>query len=224
MLAKAHYLLAELGAELLATGDVVGQRVRSAIRDFEVVDYHAGLEGRVLRPLSARLLSETHAEQQGWVDREQLLDWQGKSRRLQERLAERLGVPLVPPRPDCPLLTGSLAKRALSLLRSPLPLTAWELELLPIGRHVWLDHAAYVVIGRNEEQNERLASAATDPVALPTIRITPVNFPGPTALLIGRVSEGSVQRVCELVTRYSRHVPPEQRLRIEFLLNRAKSP
>jgi adenylyl- and sulfurtransferase ThiI len=81
MLARIRELPSEQQPDFIATGDVVGQRVRSSIRDLEIVDYHAGLEGRVLRPLSARLLPESEAEQRGWVDRSQLFDWQGKSRR-----------------------------------------------------------------------------------------------------------------------------------------------
>lgn len=214
MLRMARERLQPLDAEFVVTGEVVGQRVRTAVRDLELIDHHAGLTGRVLRPLSARLLPATEPEDRGWIDRTQLLDWQGKSRQPQVQLATRLGLPLVPPRPDCPLLAEPLAARALELIRSPGPLLPWALATLTVGRQFRLDEQTRVVIGRNREENELLGTIAEQAGPQSALLLTPENFRGPTSLLIGNASGANVQRAVELVARYSRPLPPLLQVRI----------
>ena len=215
MLSEARCQLEQQDAEFVVTGEVVGQRVRSAVRDLEIVAHHAGLEGRLLRPLSARLLPATECERSHCVDRARLFDWQGKSRRPQAQLAAELGLAVAPPRPDCPLLSGPLAERALALVRSGQGLRAWDLELLAIGRHEAVGGGARVIVGRNEHENERLTATAAGADAGNGALVFPVNFLGPTALLIGAATEANVQRAAALVARYSRNMPASPRLRVE---------
>ncbi len=73
MLNKAKELAAEIGAEYFVTGEVLGQRPFSQRRSaMELIEREAGLKGKILRPLSAKLLAETELEQNGIVDREEL--------------------------------------------------------------------------------------------------------------------------------------------------------
>ena len=53
-----------------------------------LIEKEAGLNGKVLRPLSARLLPETEVEKKGLVDRSKLMDIQGRSRKPQFKLAD----------------------------------------------------------------------------------------------------------------------------------------
>ena len=62
---------------------------RQAMR---IIDRESGLDGRLLRPLSARLLEPTIPEKEGLVDREKLLAIQGRSRKPQMALAEKHGI------------------------------------------------------------------------------------------------------------------------------------
>jgi tRNA U34 2-thiouridine synthase MnmA/TrmU len=63
----------EVGADFLFTGEVLGERPMSqhgpALR---TIAKEAGLEGKLLRPLSAKLLPETEAEKKGLIDRNKL--------------------------------------------------------------------------------------------------------------------------------------------------------
>src|SRR5689334_5880558 len=74
MFRRADAYLRELGGDFLVTGEVLGQRPMSQTRAaIERIDRDSELEGRVLRPLSARLLPPTRAEERGWVRREAML-------------------------------------------------------------------------------------------------------------------------------------------------------
>jgi len=79
--------------DFLFSGEVLGQRPMSQnFNALQAVAKHSGCPQLILRPLSARLLPVTGMEEQGLVDRERLLDIQGRSRRRQEDLAREWGL------------------------------------------------------------------------------------------------------------------------------------
>ena len=83
MLKKAKEYAETIGAELIVTGEVLGQRHMSQHRAaLKKIESEAGLKGRLLRPLSAKCLPETEAERKGWVNREKLLNITGRSRKV----------------------------------------------------------------------------------------------------------------------------------------------
>ncbi len=93
MLHKAREVMEAEGADLVFTGEVLGQRPMSQYRKaLDTVERDTGLEGRLLRPLSARFLEPTLPERDGRLDRRRLLSIQGKSRRPQIALARQLGI------------------------------------------------------------------------------------------------------------------------------------
>ncbi|MCJ7704102.1 MAG: thiamine biosynthesis protein, partial [Desulfobacterales bacterium] len=82
MLKKAKVYMEESGASFIVTGEVLGQRPMSQRRDaMRLIEKEAGLEGLILRPLSAQFLPVTLPEREGWIDREKLLNIQGRSRK-----------------------------------------------------------------------------------------------------------------------------------------------
>ncbi|MDD3643503.1 MAG: hypothetical protein PHQ19_08590, partial [Candidatus Krumholzibacteria bacterium] len=92
LLRKAREILEREGYDFVFTGEVLGQRPMSQnVKAMRTVERESGLEGRLLRPLSARLFPETIPERDGLVDRSLLLDMQGRSRRRQMELAAELG-------------------------------------------------------------------------------------------------------------------------------------
>ena len=85
--------LDEVGARFLFTGEVVGQRPMSQMREaIRLIDRDSDLEGWVVRPLSAQLLPESEPEKRGWVDRSRLLGIMGRGRHDQMALAEHYGL------------------------------------------------------------------------------------------------------------------------------------
>ena len=88
MLRKVKEMMAGSGASFVITGEVLGQRPmsqhRAAIR---LIEKESGLEGLILRPLSAQHFPPTIPEWEGIVDRQRLLSFSGRSRKPQIDLA-----------------------------------------------------------------------------------------------------------------------------------------
>jgi len=80
------------GFDFVATGEVLGQRPMSQNKQaLKIVEKLSGLEGKILRPMSAKLLPETEIEKKELVNRDRLLSIKGKSRKEQIALAKKLG-------------------------------------------------------------------------------------------------------------------------------------
>ena len=111
MFRLAAAMMADGGFDFLFSGEVLGQRPMSQnLNSLKAVAKASGAGDRILRPLSARLLPVTAMEKEGRVDRNQLLDIQGRSRRRQEELANEWGVKVYPaPGGGC-LLVGAPAQ------------------------------------------------------------------------------------------------------------------
>lgn len=87
---KAAELMHEINADFVATGEVVGQRPMSQMRHtMNHIEKETGLKGRLLRPLSAKLLGTTIPEEEGIVNRDLLLGINGRSRKEQFELARK---------------------------------------------------------------------------------------------------------------------------------------
>jgi tRNA-uridine 2-sulfurtransferase len=182
MLQEAGRFMEEQGADFLFTGEVLGQRPMSQRRNaLRSVENLAGYPGRILRPLSARLLAPTIAEIQGLIDREQLLDIHGRSRKPQMALAENFGITEYPqPGGGCVLTKEGFGKKLGALLANFPHARAREVELLKWGRHFLLPEGSLCVIGRNETDNDRLQSLAKSSDVL--LRVA--DYPGPLGLLL----------------------------------------
>ena len=88
MIKRAGELMTELGYDFVATGEVQGQRPMSQNKQsMGIVEKCSGLKGRLVRPMSAKLLEPTIPELEGKLDREKLLDISGRSRDRQIALA-----------------------------------------------------------------------------------------------------------------------------------------
>jgi tRNA-uridine 2-sulfurtransferase len=200
-LVKAKELMEEIGASFLVTGEVVGQRPMSQRRDaIRLIEKQAGCAGLVLRPLSAKLLPETQAEEMGIVDREQLLDVAGRGRKVQLRLAAELGLSgYSPPAGGCLLTDRGFSGRVRDLLDNTDEVTPADLELLHVGRHLRIRPDLKIVVGRNEAENQRI-----EQLAEAGLLFSPVDFPGPLVLAVGRVDPGDEALVGSLLRRYTK--------------------
>ena len=204
MLRKAGEMLSPLGASFLITGEVLGQRPMSQNRNaLYQVEKASGMVGMIVRPLSALKLEQTIPEQNGWIDRSQLLDIHGRGRNRQIQLAEKLGVKDYPtPAGGCLLTQESTAKRIKKYFEfRPDLQNLQELNILKAGRHFYLDEKTLLVIGRNQNDNALLAQ-----VSYPTDYYLKVaTHPGPLALLRSsqQVSHLAFQQAARIVARYS---------------------
>ena len=201
MLAEAGKRLEQEGARFLITGEVLGQRPMSQNRGaLTVVARESGFEGLILRPLSAKLLRPTIPEQMGWVSRENLMGFSGRSRKPQMRLAEVFGIRDYPsPAGGCLLTDVTFSRRLKDLFSSRSAPEVRELELLKIGRHFRMAPGTKVVVGRNQKENETiLALAAEEDLLSQTIHV-----PGPAVLAVGEISKETEDIAVGLTVCYS---------------------
>jgi len=163
-IAQGKYAMDQLGGDFIASGEVLGQRPMSQRRDaMNTVDRHVrdmGIEGRLLRPLSALLLPPTLPETEGWIDREKLMGIGGRGRKPQMELAARLGVKDYPnPAGGCLLTDPGYAARLRDLAAHEPDWAPADAELLKIGRHFWYGKTL-VVASRDDVENGRLRAFA----------------------------------------------------------------
>jgi hypothetical protein len=213
MFALAGPVMESVGAAFLFTGEVVGQRPMSQTQHaIRLVEREAGLEGKVLRPLSAHVLPETEAEQRGWVDRSRLLGLFGRGRTAQLALADAYGLAhYQSPGGGC-LLTDAIFSRKLVDLFEHTPAGQESMDdvaLLRLGRHFRVGDALKIVLGRDRDENRALA-ALMHPGWW---SIEPDGFNGPTALVCGPRTEKTLEQAIGLIVRYTRDPRPELRVR-----------
>jgi hypothetical protein len=129
----------------------------------DVVAKESGLDDRLLRPLSAKLLPPTRAEREGWIDRERLLGISGRGRRHQIAEAKRRGFDIedIPqPAGGCCFLTDESYARKLRdfLQHQDKPKRDAEaFVLMKVGRHLRLNDDVKLIVGRDEPENEFLS-------------------------------------------------------------------
>lgn len=200
MLRKAKELMEKLGAKFVATGEVLDERPMSQTKGaLRIVEKESGLEGLLLRPLSAKLLPPTIPEIEGWVDREKLLDIRGRSRKKQMELAEKWRIKDYPsPAGGCLLTDPQFANRLKDLIANR-ELTKENVELLRIGRHFRLRDEVKLVVGRNKKENEKIAELFKEGDAF----LFPISHKGPSALLRGVFKAEDIELAAKIVARYS---------------------
>jgi len=189
------------GADFIATGEVLGQRPKSQRIDaFRCMEKGAGVEGLVVRPLSAKRLPPTVPEKSGMIDREKLLGLRGRSRKPQMALARQWGIEEYPsPAGGCQLTDPNYAARARTLLELG-ALNVENARLVQNGRFYPLAHGAFAVVGRNHEDNLRVLKHA--PVDSKILEL--VGRPGPVACLVGEADSENVAAAKRLVIAHSR--------------------
>ena len=202
ILKKAKTYMEECGAAFIVTGEVLGQRPMSQRRDaMRLIEKEAGLAGLILRPLSAQFLPMTIPEREGWVNRDKLLNIQGRSRKPQIRLAEQFNIRDYPcPAGGCLLTDPGFGRRMKDLMNHHPEFSLNDVHLLKFGRHFRLSPDIKLVVGRNEEENQKIQtfSRARD-ILLKTVR-----YPGPVSLLRGKGTEKELERAASITARYSK--------------------
>jgi tRNA-specific 2-thiouridylase len=204
MLKIAKRVMEEARAQFVISGEVLGQRPKSQ-RHHALLEAaeESGLGDRLLRPLSANLLPDTHPVKEGWLCKADLLAIQGRSRETQMVLAREFGVIDYPqPAGGCVLVEKAYAARVRDAFahveRENVDVEAFR--LLKVGRHFRLSEKAKAIVGRNERENEALEGFAAG-----RTRIEPVAVMGPTTLVEGDPSEDELLLVAALAARYSDH-------------------
>ena len=178
--AKKH--MDEIGADFIITGEVLHQRPMSQNSNaLSIIEKGTEMEGKVLRPLSARLLPLTNPENNGLINRSMLGAIRGRSRKGQLDLADKYGIANPPNSAGGCLLTDpQFSKRVRDLFKfSVQEPSINDVELLKIGRHFRLNSFSKLIVGRNHAENEMIKSLCNDTDYL----VQPMTVPGPTSIL-----------------------------------------
>lgn len=199
MFEVAKRIMADEGASFLISGEVLGQRPMSQNKDaLQTVLNESNCDGLLLRPMSAKLLAPTIAEQEGLVDREKLEGIMGRSRDRQFELATKFGLKdFESPGGGCLLTDANFATK----MRDFIAHDTFEIKDIPVlkyGRHLRLPEGAKLVVGRNKEENEKLQEIVNDKF----IHVRTVGIPGPHSLLSSNATQNDKELAARVVLTY----------------------
>src|SRR3569833_2692487 len=204
MVGQAHRWMEEHGFDFIITGEVLGQRPMSQRRDtFPIIARESGAGDRLLRPLCEQLLPPTLPELEGWVDREKLLGFNGRSRKPQMALAAEFDIQeYAQPAGGCCFLTDPNYTRKLQDLWQTRGDKKYELDdimLLKVGRRQRPRLLFFLFFGCVEGENNFLEGYRWRYTLL-----RPMCHHGSFAIVDGALNlEGDVELAARLLARFS---------------------
>ena len=206
IIAVARKAMLEHGADFIVSGEVLGQRPMSQRRDaFDRLNpaiTSMGLDGLLLRPLSAKLFTATVPEMRGWVDRHKLYAFSGRTRRPQIALAAKLGITNYPsPAGGCLLTDKGFSSRLRDLMQFSSSLSVEDIRLLRVGRHYRFNSNTKVIVTRNESEEAGLKEFVHSGDVLYSAR----DCPGALVLVRGIHTAQTDRFAAALAAYYSKH-------------------
>jgi tRNA-uridine 2-sulfurtransferase len=206
MLKKAKKYARETGASFICTGEVLDQRPMSQhFQTLKLIEEEAGLKGKILRPLSAKLLPQTVAEKKGFVERQKLLGISGRSRKKQISLANELNVVDYPcPAGGCLLTYREFADKLRDLFTHKKRVSFADVALLKIGRHFRFKNNK-IIVGRNEAENKILPQKKL----VSDYYFEVPNCGSPTTILQGTKTKQAIKQAAMLTAHYSDNKAPD---------------
>src|SRR4030043_439580 len=200
MLKEAEKYADAIGASFIFTGEVLDERPMSQhFKALRIIEEESGLKGRLLRPLSAKLLPETVVERKSLVKRDKLLNIRGRSRKPQIKLAAEFNIAYYPsPAGGCLLTCKEFANRLCDLFRHRKSCSMADVTLLKVGRHFRLGENK-IIVGRNEAENKVLTLKKTRNdyyFEVPDVS-------GPTTVLQGPKTKKAIKLAAALTAFYS---------------------
>jgi tRNA-specific 2-thiouridylase len=197
---KAGKVMQEEGADFIFTGEVLGERPMSQRRDaMSLIERESGLKGKVLRPLSAQLLEPTIMEREGLVDRDRLLDIQGRSRKPQLALARKYGVDEFPtPAGGCLLTDENFGLRVKESFEHG-EVSLRHMNLLKVGRHFRTPTGAKIIAGRDKGENDILMELSLSS----ELKLTAHGLKSAYVLLLGEPGPEKRKLAAAICARYT---------------------
>ena len=202
MVRKAHEWAGEHGFDFIITGEVIGQRPKSQRKaTMPVISRESGAEDVLLRPLCAKNLPPSRPEREGWVDRDRLYDFTGRSRKPQMALAARYGFhDYAQPAGGCCFLTDEQYSHRLADLWKTRGSRRYELDdimLLKVGRHLRPRPHFKMIIGREEGENRFLHGYRKQ-----FTHLFSSSHNGPLVLIDGEVNQDDLVLAAQVAARF----------------------
>ncbi len=200
MLKKAKQYAKTTEAAFVFTGEVLGQRPMSQHREtLDLIEKEAGLKGKILRPLSAKLLPKTEAQEKGFINEKELLDIRGRSRKRQIAMAKQFNIAKYPcSAGGCLLTDKKFANKLRDLFQHKKRVTIKDVNFLKVGRHFRFGENK-IVVGRKEAENGVLlrAKQKTD------YYFEVPDCGSPTTVLQGPKTKKAIEKAAGLTAFYS---------------------
>ena len=203
MVQKAREWIEKNDFDFIITGEVIGQRPKSQRKDtMPVIARESGADQLLLRPLCAKNLEPTTPELEGWVDREKLHDFGGRTRKPQMALAKQFGFEdYAQPAGGCCFLTDAQYSHKLADMWKARGDRKYELDdimLLKVGRHLRPRSHFKMIIGREDGENKFLHGYRKQYTHLFT-----TSHKGPLVLIDGKIEEDELELAAQITARFS---------------------
>ena len=202
MVKKAFEWIKANDFDFIITGEVIGQRPMSQRKEtMPIIQRESGAGDLLLRPLCAQNLPETLPEREGWVNREQMLNFSGRTRKPQMALAEEYKFEdYASPAGGCCFLTDKNYSDKLVDMWQHRSSRDYELDdimMLKVGRHIRPNDNFKMIVGREQGENKFMEGYRK---MYPYIHCASHN--GPLTLLDGTLSESDVELAARIAARY----------------------
>lgn len=200
ILKKGVEFMDKVNADFIFTGEVLNQRPKSQhLKALNIVEKEAGLERKLLRPLSALQLKPTIYEEQGLIDRSKLLGIKGRSRKEQLELARKHGlIDDYYACGGCLLTDKNFSNRMRDYLKYCNNPKMNDILILKEGRHFRYKRTR-IIVGRNEVENNILLRLKKPENIVMEVK----DIPGPITILQGDINDKSIKFAASLTLRYS---------------------
>ncbi|MFH2056173.1 MAG: hypothetical protein ABIJ61_09470, partial [bacterium] len=145
------------------------------------------------------LMEPTIPELEGLIDREQLENISGRSRKRQMEMAEEFGLhDYASPASGCLLTDRGYSTKLRDILEHKAQVTFDDLNLLKVGRHFRLSPTCKAIVGRREEENDKLEKYISKYTCLKVIE-----HGSPLTLILGEHGEREIEIAAGITARFS---------------------
>lgn len=202
MVNKAKQWMRENDFDFIITGEVIGQRPMSQRKHtMPIIAAESGADDLLMRPLCARNLPPTLPEREGWVDRERLFGFSGRSRKPQMALAKELGLTdYAQPAGGCCFLTDESYSLKLVDLWKARGTRDYELDdvmLLKVGRHIRPRPHFKLIVAREDGESQFMSGYKKEYRSMNC-----ASHRGPLVLIDGTPNEDDLLLAAQITARY----------------------
>jgi len=210
MVNKAKQWMLENGFDFIITGEVIGQRPMSQRKQtMPIVAEKSGADDLLVRPLCAQNLPATLPEREGWLSRERLFNFSGRSRKPQMQLAQEYGfTDYAQPAGGCCFLTDESYSLKLVDLWQARGERDYELDdimLLKVGRHIRPKPHFKIIVAREDGESQFMSGYKQD-----FISMNCASHRGPLVLVDGKPEEEDLLLTGQILARYGQGREAEQ--------------
>jgi hypothetical protein len=193
-------------ADFLISGEVLGQRPMSQRHDaLNAVRKLSGVKDLIVRPLSQKMLPDTLPIREGWINKDDMLDIQGRTRRRQMELAEEWGITeYTTPGGGCLLTDKSYAIRLRELIAHD-ELNEENLRFLRLGRHFRVGPQSRFILGKTSFENKAISEVLVDE---PVFKVR--GLLGPMGVLQGNLTSEAIATAARITLTYTPDTTDEQ--------------